>query len=70
MIKGVSKTIENKAEEQKGAFLGMLIGTLGASWLENILKGKGATRASEGIFRVVKEQLKLLRIFNAASSFK
>ena len=70
MIKGVSKTIENKAEEQKGTFLGMLIGTLGASWLENILKGKGVMRASEGIFRVVKEQLKLLRIFNAASSFK
>ena len=70
MIKSVSKTIENKAEEQEGAFLGMLIGTLAASWLENILKGKGATRASEGIFRVVKEQLKLLRIFNAASSFK
>ena len=31
LIKGVSKTIENKAKEQKATFLGMLIGTLGAS---------------------------------------
>ena len=28
-IKGVSKTIENEAKEQKGGFLEMLLGTLG-----------------------------------------
>ena len=27
LIKGVSKTIKNKAKEQKGGFLGMLLGT-------------------------------------------
>ena len=33
LIKGVSGTIENEAKEQKGGFLDMLIGTLGASLL-------------------------------------
>ena len=28
MIKGVSKTIKNEAKEQKGGFLGMLLGSL------------------------------------------
>ena len=29
LIKSVSKTIKNEAKEQKGGFLGMLLGTLG-----------------------------------------
>ena len=33
LIKGISETIENEANEQKGGFLGMLLGTLGASLL-------------------------------------
>ena len=37
---GVSKTIQNEAKEQRGGFLSMLLGTLGASLLENILGGK------------------------------
>ena len=41
LIKRVSKTSKNKAKEQKGVFLGMLLGTLGASLLENLLAGKG-----------------------------
>ena len=36
----VSETIENESKEQKGGFLSMLLGTLGASLLENILAGK------------------------------
>ena len=55
---GVSKTIQNKAKEQKGGFLSMLLGTLGASLLGNLLtgkgvnkKGKGINRAGEGIIR-------------------
>ena len=36
LIKGVSKTIQNKANRQKGRFLGMLFGTLGASLLGNL----------------------------------
>ena len=32
IIKGVSETIKNKAKDQKGGFLSMLLGTLGASY--------------------------------------
>ena len=45
LIKGVSKTIKNKAKEQKRGFLSMLLGTLGASLLGSLLKGKGTIRA-------------------------
>ena len=44
MIKSVSKTIKNEAKEQKVEFLGMLLGTLGASLLENRFAGKGGKR--------------------------
>ena len=37
LLKGVSETIQNEAKEQKGGFLSMLLGTLGASFLGNIL---------------------------------
>ena len=40
LIKGVSETIENKAEEQKGRFLSMLLGVLGASLLRHLLQVK------------------------------
>ena len=40
-IKGVSETIQNEAKGQKDGFLGMLLGTLGASLLGNLLTGKG-----------------------------
>ena len=52
LLKGVSKTIENETKEQKGGFLIMLLGTLGASLLGNLLSGgKGIVRAGEGIVR-------------------
>ena len=41
LMKGVSKTIKNEAKKQKSGFLGMLLGTLGASLLGNLLAGKG-----------------------------
>ena len=41
-------TITNKAKEQKGGFLSMLLGTLGASLLGNLLTRKGTIRAGEG----------------------
>ena len=47
LINGVSKTIKNKAKEQKGRFLNMLLGTLGASLLGNLLSDKGIMRAGE-----------------------
>ena len=40
LIKGVSETIENEAKEQRGRFLGMLLDTLGARLLKNMLKVK------------------------------
>ena len=43
-LKGVSEPVPNKAKQQKGRFLSMLLGTLGASLLGNILAGKGIYR--------------------------
>ena len=48
LIKGVTETIQNKAKEQKRGLLIMLLGTLGASLLGNMLAGKGITRAGYG----------------------
>ena len=48
LLKRVSKTIENEIKEQRGGFLSMLLGTLGASLLGNLLTGKGIIRAGEG----------------------
>ena len=45
LIKGVIKTIKNKTKEQKGGFLSMLFGTLGASLLGNLLNVKRILRA-------------------------
>ena len=45
LFKGVSETIQNEAKKQKGGFLSMLLGTLGASLLGNILAGKEINRA-------------------------
>ena len=52
LLKGVTKTIENETKEQRGGFLGMLLGTLGAILLGNLLTGgKGMMRAGDGIVR-------------------
>ena len=49
LLKGVSKTIKNETKEQRGGFLSMLLGTLEASLLGNLLTGgKGIVRADEG----------------------
>ena len=51
LLKGVTKTIENETKEQRGV-LSMLLSTLGASLLGNLLTGgKGMMRAGEGIVR-------------------
>ena len=71
LLKGVTESVQNEVKEQKGGFLSMLLGTLGASLLGNLLtgkgifhagkgvhragKGKGIHRAGEGIVRAVKE---------------
>ena len=45
LLKRVCETIQNEVKEQKRGFLSMLLGTLGASLLANILAGKGINRA-------------------------
>ena len=60
LLKVVTETVQNEVKEQKGGFLSMLLGTLGASLLGNHLtgrgiysvgkgKGKGVLRAGEGV---------------------
>ena len=51
LIKIISETIKNETKERKGRFLGMLLGTLGASLLGNLLQGNGVIRACEGTIR-------------------
>ena len=53
LLKGVTESVENEVKEQKGEFLSMLLGTLGASLLGNLLTGKGIhrTRKGKGIHR-------------------
>ena len=48
LLKGVTKIIKNETKEQKGGFLSMLLGTLGASLLGNLLTRKGIVRAATG----------------------
>ena len=60
LLKGVTESVQNEGKEQKGGFLSMLLGIVGASLLGNLLtgkgihrvgKGKGIHRAGEGIVR-------------------
>ena len=48
LLKGVTETVQNEVKEQKGGFLSMLLGTLGASLLGNLLTGQGINRAGKG----------------------
>ena len=54
-LKGVSETIQHEAKEQRRRFLSMLLGTLGASLLGDVLSkslsGRGVIRAGEGTIR-------------------
>ena len=45
LLKGISETVQNEAREQKGGFLSMLLGTLGASLLGNFLAGWAINRS-------------------------
>ena len=51
LLNGVTETVQNEVKEQKGRFLSMLLGTLGASLLGNILVSKGMNRGGEGFIR-------------------
>ena len=41
LLKGVTKTMKNETKEQRGGLLCMLLSTLGACLLGNLLAGKG-----------------------------
>ena len=70
LLEGVSEAIQNEAKERKGAFLSMLLVTLGARLLSNILAVKGIIRTREGFLRAgYGSSIKKTRIFNTASSF-
>ena len=47
LIKGVSKIIESKTKEQRVGFLNLLLSTLDASLLGNLVTGKRVIRAGE-----------------------
>ena len=70
---GTSKTIQKEAKELKLWFLSMLLGTLGASLLGDILTGWGMNSAGEGTARAgygnKRQDHKTKWVFNAASSF-
>ena len=52
LLKGVNKAIKNETKKQRGEFLSVILGTLGASLLGNLLTGgKGIMRAGDGIVR-------------------
>ena len=62
LLKGVTESVQNEVKEQKGVFLSMLLGTLVASLLGNLLtgkevnkKGKGMHRAGKGVVRAEEE---------------
>ena len=52
LLEGVSETIKNETKEQRGAFLSLLLGTLRAPLLGNLLTGRGFVRAGEGTITV------------------
>ena len=48
LLEGSTETVQNEVKEQKGRFLSMLLGTLGAILLGNLLTGRGVNRAGKG----------------------
>ena len=72
LMKGVSETIQNEAKEQKGGLSSMLLGTLGASSLGNLLTGKGVKKSKtpgQVVMRAGEVRFSAGQDFNAASSF-
>ena len=55
LLNGISETVKTEVKDQKGGFLSMLLGTLGASLLGDLLTKnlscRGVIRAGEGTIR-------------------
>ena len=49
LLKGVTESVQNEVKEQKEVFLSMLLGTVGASLLRNLLTGKGTFHEGKGV---------------------
>ena len=49
LLKEITESVLNKIKEQKGGFLSMLLGTLGASLLQNLVTGKGPFHARKRV---------------------
>ena len=60
LLKGVSKTVQNEAKEQKDGFLSMLLDTLVASLIGNTLAGKGINRAGYSYKELQSNQRKII----------
>ena len=58
LLDGITETVKNEVKEQKGGFLSMLLGTLGASLLGYMLAGRGVIRAGERTIRAGYESKK------------
>ena len=74
LLKGVSETIQHEAKEQRGGFLSVLLGTLGASLLGDVLSksltGRGVIRAGEGTIRAgYGSKRSSLKNFDSVASF-
>ena len=70
LLKGTSETIENETKEQKGGFLSMLLGTLRASLLGNLLTGKRLHRTGKGMYRTSQGLKKILIPFHPLKNFE
>ena len=55
LLDGITETVKNEVKKQKGGFLSMLLGTLGASLVGDLLtknlSGRGVIRFGEGTTR-------------------
>ena len=72
LLKGITESVQNEIKEQKVGFVSILLGTLGASLLGNLLTGKGVNEKGKGIHRAGERIVKageLIWIFNTVSSF-
>ena len=56
LLKGVTETVQNEVNEQKGGFLSMLLSTLGTSLFGNLLKGRGVSRSGKERGAIAKRQ--------------
>ena len=63
LVKSISEIIKNEAKEQKGGFLGMILGIFGARLLRNLLTGKETIRAGEGTFRAGEGTVRAVQDF-------